>query len=103
MHYRFGSLDLNYNGSGHDSAQRSDLSPEEEEKMFLRNQVKALEEAKQLLTSEVMSLRQSLAKLESDHVPNGKVLDRANELAAENVGLKAAVDELTQEEREVSL
>ena len=97
MHYRFGSLDLNYNGSGHDSALRSDLSPEEEEKMFLRNQVKALEEAKQLLTGEVMSLRQSLTKLQSDHVPNGAVLDRVNELAAENVGLKAALDDLTGE------
>ena len=65
--------------------------------MFMRNQVKALEEAKQLLTTEVMSLRQSLAKLQSDHVPNGRVLDRANELAAENVGLKAAVDDLAGE------
>ena len=65
--------------------------------MFMRNQVKALEEAKQLLTTEVMSLRQSLAKLQSDHVPNGRVLDRANELAAENVGLKATVDDLTGE------
>ena len=96
---RFGSLDLNYNGNGngHDADGRGDPLPEDEEKMFMRNQVKALEEAKQLLTTEVMSLRQSLAKLESDHVPNGKVLDRANELAAENVGLKAAVDELTGE------
>ena len=94
---RFGSLDLNYNGNGHESDQRHDSSLEEEEKMFLKNQVKALEEAKDLLTAEVMSLRQSLATLESDHVPNGKVLERANELAAENVGLKAAVDDLTGE------
>ena len=57
----------------------------------------ALEEAKALLTSEVVSLRQKLSRLESDHVPNGKVLDRANELAAENVGLKAAVDDMTSE------
>ena len=63
----------------------------------MRNQVKALEEAKQLLTGEVMSLRQSLTKLQSDHVPNGAVLDRVNELAAENVGLKAALDDLTGE------
>merc|ERR550532_1688327 len=65
--------------------------------MFMKNQVTALEEAKVLLTTEVVSLRQKLARLESDHVPNGKVLDRANGLAAENVGLKAAVDDMTSE------
>jgi len=93
---KFGSLDLtNHNGNGQDVSQR--LSVSEEENMFYGNQVKALEESKQLLTSEVISLRQQLSRLESDHVPNGKVLDRANELAAENVGLKAAVDDLTSE------
>ena len=45
----------------------------------------------------VVSLRQRVHQLETDHVPNGKILDRANELAAENVGLKAAVDDLTSE------
>ena len=75
--------------------ERSKLSPDPED--VLNNQVEALEEAKQLLTSEVISLRQKIVQLEADHVPGGKVLERANELATENVGLKAAVDDLTGE------
>ena len=64
---------------------------------MLANQVAALEESKQLLTAELIAARQQLTQLEADHVPGGKVLERANQLAAENVGLKAAVDELTGE------
>ena len=74
---------------------------EQEETQIYQNQVTALEEAKVLLTTEVVSLRQKLALLEKDHVPNGKVLDRANELAAENVGLKAAVDDMTSENEDL--
>ena len=48
-----------------------------------------------MLSSEVISLRQKLAAKEQETVPNSRVLEKANELAAENVGLKAAIDELT--------
>ena len=39
-----------------------------------------------------MSLRQQMAA--ASEVPGGRVLERANELAVENVGLKAAIDEV---------
>ena len=68
---------------------------DDEEKSFYTNQITALEEAKSLLSSEVISLRKKLASKDQESVPNGRVLERANELAAENVGLKAAIDELT--------
>ena len=95
---RFGSLDIQshngHNGPGPGQA-------EEEQQSYLNqvlaNQVAALEESKQLLTAELIAARQQLTQLEADHVPGGKVLERANQLAAENVGLKAAVDELTGE------
>lgn len=87
---RFGSLNLVNNFT-------QGATNEEDESQIYKNQVSALEEAKALLTSEVVSLRQKLARLENDHVPNGRVLDRANELATENVGLKAAVDDVTSE------
>ena len=81
------------------------------------NQVKALEESKTLLANEVgvnhvyknlllfpyhfqvMTLRKQLAQRQTDNVPTERILERANELAAENVGLKAAIDETLGEKQ----
>jgi len=100
---RFGSLGLLNNQNDKDDGisvrsafGRSDTpQKDDEEKSFYNNQIKALEEAKSLLSSEVISLRQRLASKEQESVPSGRVLERANELAAENVGLKAAIDEIS--------
>merc|ERR1711970_420048 len=68
-------------------------------KSLFSNQVRALEESKTLLANEVMSLRKQLAQRQAEAVPSERILERANELAAENVGLKAAIDETTGEKR----
>ena len=52
-----------------------------------------------MLANEVMSLRKQLAQRQAEAVPSERILERANELAAENVGLKAAIDETTGEKR----
>jgi len=100
---RFGSLGLLNNQNDKDDGisvrsvfGRSETpQTDDEEKSFYANQIKALEEAKSLLSTEVISLRQKLASKDQESVPNGRILERANELAAENVALKAAIDELT--------
>jgi len=100
---RFGSLGLLNNQNDKDegisvrSAFGRSETPQtdEEERSFYANQIKALEEAKSLLSSEVVSLRQKLDQKEQGNVPSERVLQRANELAAENVGLKAEIDEIT--------
>ena len=61
--FRFGSLDLhtpehqngNHQKSENGFRERDLLSSASEENMFLDNQVKALEESKSLLTTEVLS------------------------------------------------
>ena len=101
--FRFGSLGLLNNQNDKDDGisvrsvfGRSETpQTDDEEKSFYANQIKALEEAKSLLSTEVISLRQKLASKDQESVPNGRILERANELAAENVALKAAIDELT--------
>lgn len=106
---RFGSLGLLNSQNDKDDGisvrsafGRSDTpQTDDEEKSFYANQIKALEEAKSLLSAEVISLRQKLASKNQENVPNGRVLERANELAAENVGLKAAIDETTGEKEEL--
>jgi len=77
---------------------RLNSTESDNEDCLLKNQIKALEEAKILLTSEVVSLRQQLAQTNNGMVANHideRVLERSNQLAAENVALKAAVDDLT--------
>ena len=108
-YFRFGSLGLLNSQNDKDDGisvrsafGRSDTpQTDDEEKSFYANQIKALEEAKSLLSAEVISLRQKLASKNQENVPNGRVLERANELAAENVGLKAAIDETTGEKEEL--
>jgi len=56
------------------------------------NQIIALEKAKSLLSSEAVSLRKELDQREQRNVPSERVLQRANELAAENMGLNAEID-----------
>merc|ERR1740124_145690 len=58
------------------------------------NQIIALEKAKSLLSSEAVSLRKELDQREQRNVPSERVLQRANELAAENMGLNAEIDVL---------
>jgi len=92
---RFGSLGLRPEdvGGGGGTPQS------DEEKLLFSNQVRALEESKTLLSNEVMLLRQELAHTKQENVPNERILERANELAAENVGLKAAIDESMSEKQ----
>lgn len=90
---RFGSLGL----SPEDA--RSETPQSDEERTMFSNQVKALEESKTLLANEVMTLRKQLAQRKTDAVPTDRILERANELAAENVGLKAAIDETIGEKQ----
>jgi len=84
---RFGSLGLRPEDG------RAETPQSDEEKSLFSNQVRALEESKTLLANEVMSLRKQLAQRQTESVPSERILERANELAAENVGLKAAIDE----------
>ena len=46
-----------------------------------------------------MTLRKQLSQRQTDAVPTERILERANELAAENVGLKAAIDETLGEKQ----
>ena len=48
-----------------------------------------------LVSSEVITLRKQLS--ESQDHSNSKIVDKASELAAENVGLKAALDDITSQ------
>ena len=56
-----------------------------------------MEEGNQLLTSEVISPKQKIALPETDHVLGGKMLEKVEELEAENLDLKASVVDLTNE------
>lgn len=71
---------------------------EDEEKSMYCHQIRALEESKHLLSSEVMTLRKQISESSeqsSINLATNRLAEKASELAAENVGLKAAVDEIS--------
>jgi fatty acid-binding protein DegV len=61
---------------------------------FVALQVSALMEGKALLSQEVLELRQKLVDSQLTGKEKEKLVEKAATLAAENVSLKAAMDEL---------
>ena len=56
-----------------------------------REQARALEEGKNILTQEVSTLRQQLSESQLTAAEKQKLMEKAAQLAAENVALKAQV------------
>ena len=74
------------NGAGRDPM-------EEEEKRMYQEQVSALMEGKALLSQEVLDLRQRLADSAMTAKEKEKLVEKAAQLSADNVNLKATLDE----------